>query len=138
MSIRHSIFPPHGALNKSATWNSGVHSQRHLRVSQSAQRWVIWPGVIGIFLPYTFGETGKYVIAIFFLPAILAFTKFLFQGKRRVTACDVFVWATAIWMLAVKIGTDALFATASDAFAFAGPTCWRAPLFMTNPLSRSS
>ena len=120
MSIRHSIFPPHGALNKSATWNSGVHSQRHLRVSQSSQRWVIWLAVIGIFLPYTVGETGKYIIAIFFLPAILAFIKFLIQGKRRVTACDVFVWVAAIWMLAVKIGTDALFGTASDAFAFVG------------------
>ena len=46
-----------------------------------------------MFLPYTIGETGKYVIAFFFLPAILVFITSLTQGKRQVMACDIFVWA---------------------------------------------
>ena len=76
-----------------------------------------------MFLPYTIGETGKYVIAFFFLPAILVFITSLTQGKRQVMACDIFVWAASLWMVAVKIGgsdSDALFVAGSDALAFVG------------------
>src|SRR5262249_36758154 len=59
-----------------------------------------------------------------FLPAIIAFTSLLSKGTRLVMACDVFVWAAAIWMVAVKavwsIQPEVLPAAASDALAFVG------------------
>ena len=71
----------------------------------SSQRWIIWLVVIGVYLPDTIGETGKYVICVFFLfrqPSV--FITSLTQGKRQVMACDIFVWAASLWMVAVKIG----------------------------------
>jgi hypothetical protein len=101
--------------------NSGVRFQRRPDISRPPQRWIIWLISIGIFLPYTFGDTGKYVTALLFLPALISF---LSQGKRQVMACDIFVWAGTLWMVAVKIGwseqSGVLFATGSDALAFVG------------------
>ena len=123
MSIRNNILTRHSALHEFASSNSRVGSQRRPHVSHPSQRWIIWFVVIGMFLPYTIGETGKYVIAFFFLPAILVFITSLTQGKRQVMACDIFVWAASLWMVAVKIGeynSDALFVAGSDALAFVG------------------
>lgn len=113
------------ARRESVSLNSRVHSERPPYQLQPLQRWPIWLVSIGIFLPYTFGETDKYVIALLFVPAVLVFITALSQGKRQVMACDIFVWAAALWMLAVKIGgaesqSNTLFSVGSDALALAG------------------
>ena len=114
----------HTAWNGSISPNSHVRSRDGLATTTS-HRWVIWLVSIGIFLPYTFGESGKYVIALFLLPALLVFIGLLSQGKRHLTACDISVLVAALWMVAVKIGgsgsaSDSLFAAGSDALAFVG------------------
>lgn len=101
--------------------NSAVRFQQRPDISRAPQRWIIWLISFGIFLPYTFGDTGKYVAAMLFIPALISFFS---QGKRRVMACDIFVWAGTLWMVLVKIGWSeqpgVLFATGSDALAFIG------------------
>jgi hypothetical protein len=101
--------------------NLGARFQRRADMSRPPRRWIIWLVSIGIFLPYTVGDTGKYVIALLFLPA---FVSFFSQGKRQVMACDIFVWAASLWMVAVKIGwseqSGTLTTTASDALGLIG------------------
>ena len=103
--------------------NSGARFQYRPDLDKlpAPQRSVIWLISIGMFLPYSFGDTGKYVTALLFLPALISF---LSQHKRHVMACDIFVWAATLWMVAVKIGwseqSGVLFATGSDALAFVG------------------
>jgi hypothetical protein len=77
---------------------------------------------VGIFLPYTFGSTGKYVIAPLFLLALFHFSAGLFQGRRRMMACDLFIWAAASWMIAADIAVTGSLseATGSDALGFLG------------------
>jgi hypothetical protein len=85
-----------------------------------AKSLIIWTATAGIFLPYTLGSTGKYVIVPLFLPAIIVFFVGLIKGRRRILACDFFILATALWMVAAEIeasGTLSM-ATASDAIAF--------------------
>ena len=120
----HNIAPKHySARHASDSRNSRPH--RQTRLSKPSQRWIIWLVTIGIFLPFTFGETGKYVIVLLFLPAIFVFVASLSRGERRMMPCDFFVWAAALWMIAVKSGSSelssgALFISASDALAFLG------------------
>jgi len=97
-----------------------MRAGRTANASRPARRWIIWFVSIGIFLPYTFGDTGKYVIALLSLPALFAFISLSSKGRRRIMACDLFVWAAVTWMLLVKIGSSELFATASDALALFG------------------
>jgi hypothetical protein len=101
--------------------NPGVRFQRRPDISPLPRRSIIWLVSLGIFLPFTVGDTGKYVIALLFLPAFISFFS---QGNRQVMACDVFVWTATLWMLAVKIGWSEqpgiLAATGSDALAFVG------------------
>jgi hypothetical protein len=97
----------------------------HRRYVTPFQRVIIWLGTIGIFLPYTSGETGKYAIALLFVPSVLALVILLIQGRRHLVACDIFMWLATLWMVAAKIGGQAsqsgiLFQTASDALALIG------------------
>jgi hypothetical protein len=68
-----------------------------------AKSLIIWTATAGIFLPYTLGSTGKYVIVPLFLPAIIVFFVGLIKGRRRILACDFFILATALWMVAAEI-----------------------------------
>jgi hypothetical protein len=103
----------HGAA-EFALASSPARQQRRSDVSQPPHRGIIWLASLAVVLPFTFGETGKYVIALLFIPAIYVFM----TSKSRVTACDIFICAAAFWMVAVKSASPELFATASDAFAF--------------------
>ena len=116
MSTRHTILTRGGARYEFTSSPSLVSSQHRLHPPRPLQRLIIWLVSIGMFLPYTFGETGKYVIALLFLPAIFVFM----QGKRKVMLADILVWIAALWMIAVKVQSSALFATASDALSFVG------------------
>ena len=80
------------------------------------RRFAVWAATIGVFLPFTFGETGKYVVVLLFLPAIGV----LATGKRRFVLSDFFVWAMGLWMIAAKAGSVLLFSSTSEAIAFVG------------------
>ena len=45
--------------------------------------------------PYTFGSTGKYVIALVFIPSVFAFFRRILQRRRNMKASDFFVWCAA-------------------------------------------
>jgi hypothetical protein len=109
------------ARHDSTTLLPQSHAGYRQYESRSSHRWIIWLGTGGIFLPHTaLGETGRYAVALFFFPAVVAFITGLLRGSRRLMACDIFVGALALWMVAVKIGSSAdgaLFFAASDAFA---------------------
>jgi hypothetical protein len=85
------------------------------------RRWIIWLALIGIFLPYTFGSTGKYVIASLFPLAVISLVVAIFRERRRFMASDFFVWAAALWMFGAEISVTSLsLSTGSDALAFVG------------------
>ena len=119
MPTQNNILTRHGDRHRLASLNPAAGAKRPS--SQPSRRWIIWLTSIGIFLPYTFGETGKYVIALLFLTTIHVLPISISQRKRQLMGCDIFVWAAAIWMVAIKIGSpDVLFATCSEALAFVG------------------
>jgi hypothetical protein len=91
-------------------------SSRPFASGPPLRRFGVWAATIGVFLPFTFGETGKYVVALLFLPAI----GILIRGRRRFALSDLFVWAMGLWMIAAKADSDLLFSSASEAFAFVG------------------
>ena len=99
---------------------SGPGRVGHQATRRPSRHWIIWLVSIGIFLPYTIGDTGKYVIAVAFLGALPVFVNALAKRKRKAMACDAFVCLTASWMVMVKLGSGDLFTTASDALAFLG------------------
>ena len=99
---------------------SEIQSGQSQRTTRSPNRWLIRLVTAGIFLPYTIGTTGKYVIAIVFVPAVLTFFGRVFRGTRRFYAADFFMLATTAWMIATKAGTPELQPTASDALALLG------------------
>jgi len=119
MSIRNNVVQRHDP--RRALVSSNLLPRRS-PANRPARRWIIWAISIGIFLPYTFGDTGKYIVSLFFLPAMFVFISSLSREKRKLMAADIFVWATILWMVVVKVAsleTDAnlLFKTASDALA---------------------
>ena len=125
MSNRNMVRTGHTSRSHSVPSNSRMLSRRGPYASRPSQRWIIWCATIGMFLPDTVGETGKYVIALFFIPAFIVFITALAQGKRKAMACDIFVWAAGFWMIAVKTGdsgssSGTLFSAASDALGFVG------------------
>jgi hypothetical protein len=75
-----------------------------------------------MFLPYSFGTTGKYVVAPLFLLAVIRFFPAVFRKSRRVMASDFFVFATALWEIIAEITTTGSLslATGSDAVGFVG------------------
>ena len=94
-------------------------SKRDRLRERAPQRSIIWLSTIGIFLPYTFGTTGKYIIVPL---SLLAVFRFFSHRDRRVVACDFFIWAAVIWMVVAEIGSAGYLSqqTGSDAVAFAG------------------
>jgi hypothetical protein len=80
------------------------------------RRFAIWAATIGIFLPFTIGDTGKYVVALLFLPAIWI----LLTRKRKFVLSDLLVWGMGLWMILAKMTSDLLFSSVSEAFAFVG------------------
>lgn len=91
-------------------------SSKSFAAEPPLRRFAVWAATIGVFLPFTFGETGKYVVALMFLPAIGV----LVTGKRRFALSDFFVWAMGLWMIMAKAGSDLLFSSTSEAIAFVG------------------
>jgi hypothetical protein len=106
------------------TFQPSMTARRSATMEAPPGRWIIWAAAIGIFLPFTIGDTGKYIIMPLSLPAIYTFASLVSSGERRLMACDVFVWTAVIWMVAVKavcsVQAGVLLATASDAVAFIG------------------
>ena len=97
----------------------------------------IWLTSVGIFLPYTVGVTGKYVIAPLFLLAAVRFFTAVSRGSRGIVTCDLFVWAMALWMMAAEVTVTGSLSltTGSDAFGFVGAyTLARAYIFGERPL----
>src|SRR5580704_6014576 len=120
-----SVLDPHKRLKKGLRYPvecSSVSFEQNRQATQYPRSWIIWLASIGIFLPYTFGTTGKYVIAPLFLLAIIHLLSGVSQRSRRVMACDVFVLATALWMVVAEIRVTGSLsqATGSDALAFVG------------------
>jgi hypothetical protein len=70
-------------------------AQRDRETAPRINRWIIWFVSAGIFLPYTFGSTGKYVIALGFIPSVFAFFRRILQRRRNMKASDFFVWRAA-------------------------------------------
>jgi hypothetical protein len=97
-------------------------SEPYRRTAKPSAPWIIWLASIGIFLPYTIGTTGKYVIGLLFLPAVVHFLNGVSQGRRRTTLADFSIWAMGLWMIAAEIiRTGSLsMAVGSDVLAFVG------------------
>lgn len=101
--------------------NSFVKLQRvSSSLPQPSSAWIFWLTLIGIFMPYTFGTTGKYVVVPLFVPATLAFFSRVARRQRHLLASDYFAWATALWMIATKLDKASLWFAGSDALAFVG------------------
>jgi hypothetical protein len=122
MSIRSRASFKLGVRPKNPVPSTSAPSEQHPQTAKSHTRWIIRLASTGIFLPYTFGTTGKYVIALLFLPAVLRFLNHVSQGRRRTMASDLFIWAVGLWMIAAGITNSGSLAMAawSDALAFVG------------------
>jgi hypothetical protein len=95
------------------------------RPPQNAQLWnrsIIWFVTAGIFMPYTIGSTGKYPIALLFLPAIVIFFTQVATGRRRIMLSDFLAWTMAGWMIVLDVGRSGqLFGSGVDeALGFLG------------------
>jgi hypothetical protein len=122
MSVRRKAPLGHNIRHKFPVSDRPAHCESHLQTDQRSNHWVIWFTSIGIFLPYTIGTTGKYVICVFFIPAVLRLFNQVSHGRQRIMASDLFVWATGLWMVTAQItrSGEVSWATESDAFAFVG------------------
>ena len=111
-----------GLHRKHATSYPPVTFRQSWHANQLPKRWIIWVGTCGVFLPYTFGTTGKYVIAPLFLLAVVRFYPDIFRGARRIMPSDFFVWLTALWIIAseIEVSGSLNLSNASDVLALAG------------------
>lgn len=80
-------------------------------------RWMVRITAIGTFLPYTVGQTARYVITPIALLAIWELFANRQRSSKKFMACDLYVCLACLWMVSVKIGSPQLFSTASNTWA---------------------
>lgn len=122
-STVHSMSHPDKILLGSGSKRSSFLTGSRLRATppssiKQSSRLPIWVTLVGIFLPYTIGTTGKYVLAAFFVPALIRLVGLISRRHLTLVWCDYLLVAASLWMISVKLAApEPLFQTASDSFA---------------------
>jgi hypothetical protein len=94
-----------------------VKSRNTASDGSTRHRWTIRITTIGTFLPYTIGQTARYVITPIALLAIRELFANPQRSSKKFMACDFYLCLACLWMVSVKINSPELFGTASNAWA---------------------